>query len=83
MAKLNSVRKGDRAEYITQGIFSALRYSVPVLRQEDFGLDFLCTSVESAGKISFPTKSFTVQLKTFIFQDIICPVQIRLSLKTL
>lgn len=64
MTKLNSIRKGDRAEYITQGIFSALGYSLPVLRQEDFGLDFLCTLVESAGKVSFPTKSFTVQLKT-------------------
>lgn len=66
MTKLNSVRKGDRAEYISQGIFSALGYSLPVLRQEDFGLDFLCTLVESAGKVSFPTKSFTVQLKTNI-----------------
>lgn len=64
MTKLNSIRKGDRGEYITQGIFSALGYSIPVLRQEDYGLDFLCTLVENAGKTSFPTKSFTVQLKT-------------------
>jgi len=64
MSKLNSVRKGDRAEYISQGIFSALGYSVPILRQEDFGLDFLCTTVENKGKVSYPAKSFTVQLKT-------------------
>jgi hypothetical protein len=64
MTKLNSVRKGDRAEYISQGIFSALGYSLPVLRQEDFGIDFLCTVVEQSGKVSFPTKSFTIQLKT-------------------
>lgn len=64
MTKLNSVRKGDRAEYISQGIFSALGYSLPVLRQEDYGIDFLCTVVEQSGKVSFPTKSFTIQLKT-------------------
>ena len=64
MTKLNSVRKGDRAEYISQAIFSALGYSLPVLRQEDFGIDFLCTIVEQSGKVSFPTKSFTIQLKT-------------------
>lgn len=64
MTKLNSVRKGDRAEYITQGIFSALGYSLPVLRQEDYGIDFLVTVVEQSGDVSFPTKSFTVQLKT-------------------
>jgi hypothetical protein len=64
MSKLNSVRKGERSEYISQGIFSALGYSVPILRQEDFGLDFLCTTVENKGKVSFPSKSFTVQLKS-------------------
>lgn len=64
MTKLNSVRKGDRAEYISQGIFSALGYSVPILRQEDFGLDFLCTTVINKGTVSYPSKSFTVQLKT-------------------
>jgi hypothetical protein len=64
MTKLNSVRKGDRAEYISQGIFSALGYSLPILRQEDFGIDFLCTVVEQSGKVSYPTQSFTIQLKT-------------------
>jgi hypothetical protein len=61
MAKLNTIRKGDRAEYITQGIFSALGYSLPFLRQEDYGLDFLCTLVENKGNLSYPTKSFIVQ----------------------
>jgi hypothetical protein len=64
MSKLNSVRKGDRAEYITQGIFSALGFSLQILRQEDYGIDFLCTLVERGKIISYPTKSFTVQLKT-------------------
>jgi hypothetical protein len=64
MSKLNSVRKGDRAEYITQGIFSALGFSLQILRQEDYGIDFLCTLMEKDGIISYPTKSFTVQLKT-------------------
>lgn len=64
MSKLNSVRKGDRAEYITQGIFSALGYSIQILRQEDYGIDFLCTITEKDIHVSYPTKSFTVQLKT-------------------
>lgn len=64
MSKLNSVRKGDKAEYITQGIFSALGYSIQILRQEDFGIDFLCTITEKDTIVSYPTKSFTVQLKT-------------------
>lgn len=64
MSKLNHVRKGDRAEYITQGIFSAFGYSIQILRQEDFGIDFLCTLTEKDKIVSYPTKSFTVQLKT-------------------
>jgi len=64
MAKLNSVRKGDKAEYISQGIFSSLGYSLQVLRQEDYGIDFLCTLTETSELVSYPTKSFTVQLKT-------------------
>ncbi len=64
MTKLNNVRKGDRAEYITQGIFSALGYSLQILRQEDFGIDFLCTLTEKNKIVSYPTRSFTVQLKT-------------------
>ncbi len=64
MSKLNSVRKGDRAEYITQGIFSALGFSLQILRQEDYGIDFVCTLVQRDKIVSYPTKSFTVQLKT-------------------
>lgn len=64
MSKLNHVRKGDRAEYITQGIFSAFGYSIQILRQEDYGIDFLCTLTEKDKIVSYPTKSFTVQLKT-------------------
>ena len=64
MTKLNAARKGDKAEYISQAIFSALGYSLPVLRQEDFGIDFLCTIVEQNEIVSFPTKSFTLQLKS-------------------
>jgi len=64
MSKLNTVRKGDKAEYITQGVFSALGYSMQTLRQEDFGIDFICTLTERDIVTSYPTKSFTVQLKT-------------------
>ena len=64
MSKLNTVRKGDKAEYITQGVFSALGYSMQTLRQEDYGIDFLCTLTERDTIVSYPTKSFTVQLKT-------------------
>ena len=64
MTKLNTVRKGDRAEYISQGIFSALGYSSQILRQEDYGIDFICTITESDKVVSYPTKSFSIQLKT-------------------
>lgn len=73
MSKLNSVRKGDQAEYIAQGIFSALGYSIQILRQEDYGIDFLCTLTEKSKAVSYPTKSFTIQLKTSD-KNIIFPV---------
>lgn len=34
------------------------------MRQEDYGLDFLCTLTEKKSIVSYPTKSFTIQLKT-------------------
>jgi len=41
--RLHSFREGDRGEYLTQYVLSALGISVPVPRQEDIGIDFHCT----------------------------------------
>lgn len=82
MSKLNSVRKGDRAEYITQGIFSALGFSLQIVRQEDYGIDFLCTLMEKDKILSYPTKSFTVQLKTSN-DNIVYPLSNPLKIKWL
>lgn len=82
MAKLNTVRKGDKAEYITQGIFSALGYSLQVLRQEDYGIDFLCTLTEKNASVSYPSKSYSVQLKTSL-DNIVYDIKDRMKVKWL
>jgi hypothetical protein len=80
MTKLNSVRRGDRAEYLTQGILSALGFTIQILRQEDYGIDFICTLSERQENVSVPTKSFSIQLKTStdnIIYDIENPKKVR------
>lgn len=59
-----SGRTGNRLEYLAHYILSKFGSTVPVLRQEDVGVDFFCTLGEGdAGGTTVDT-SFAVQLKS-------------------
>lgn len=64
MARLEKFRKGDRAEYLAQVFLSSLSFSNPIFRQEDYGIDFLCSLIEKDGQHLHPTHSFNVQIKS-------------------
>jgi hypothetical protein len=66
---LKNTRNGDSNEEIVSGIFKRLGYVTTIKRQDDFGLDYLCTVGKEYGKSIYPTKTFTVQLKSN-FDDI-------------
>lgn len=56
-----SWHKSNLNEYLAQCFLSALGVSVPVLRQEDIGIDFYCAlSEETKGRLTFHSP-FTVQ----------------------
>jgi hypothetical protein len=44
-ARLRGFRLGDRAELLVQHLLTGLAYTTPVPRQEDIGIDFLCSLI--------------------------------------
>jgi len=60
----NNLRKGDRAEYLTQAYLTSISFSNPTYRQEDYGIDFTCTLIEKDGTALYPTDVFAVQVKS-------------------
>jgi len=61
---LNNTRNGDSNESFVDGIFKRIGYVTTIKRQDDFGIDYLCTVGKKYGKSIYPTKSFMVQLKS-------------------
>ena len=57
-------RKGDRAEYLAQYILSSFTVCVPVLRQEDTGIDFYCSLLRKVDEDLRPYLAFNVQVKS-------------------
>lgn len=57
-------RKGDRAEYLAQYIFSSFTVCVPVIRQEDVGVDFYCSLLRKVDEDLRPYLAFNVQVKS-------------------
>lgn len=64
MPKSDNLRKGDKAEYLSQVYLTSIAFSNPTYRQEDYGIDFSCTLIDEEGVNLFPTDAFLVQVKT-------------------
>jgi hypothetical protein len=64
MALPNNPRKGSEAEYLSQFYLSTFSFSNPTYRQEDFGIDFVCSLIDEEGINLYPTDSFCIQVKT-------------------
>ncbi|MBN1971088.1 MAG: hypothetical protein JW870_17105 [Candidatus Delongbacteria bacterium] len=58
------IRKGDKGEYLSQLFLSAIAFSNPTYRQEDWGVDFVCSLINRIGDNLYPTDTFTIQVKT-------------------
>src|SRR5882762_3466342 len=70
-----SFRLGDRSELLVQHLLAGLAFTTPVPRQEDIGIDFLCsliTGLDDAGLL-WAGPFFTVQAKSnveaVVYQD--------------
>ena len=59
-----NLHEGSRSEYLAQYVFSMFGTSVPVLHQEDYGLDLHCTLSEREGQRARPVAYFSVQVKS-------------------
>lgn len=54
---------GDRAEYLAQYLLSFIGLPLPVLRQLDIGIDFVCNISKEENNILTFSHPFNVQLK--------------------
>jgi hypothetical protein len=64
--RLRSFRLGDRSELLVQHLLAGLAFTTPVPRQEDIGIDFLCSLIkrpENSGLLR-AGPFFTVQAKS-------------------
>lgn len=61
---LSSVKKGNSNESISDGIFDRIGFSTKVLREDDYGIDYLCSVGKEYGCSIHPTKTFVAQLKS-------------------
>jgi hypothetical protein len=59
-----NLHEGSRSEYLAQYVFASFGTAVPVLHQEDAGVDLYCTLTERVGKLAWPREHFTVQVKS-------------------
>jgi hypothetical protein len=59
-----NAREGARSEYLAQYVFSRFGTSLPVLRQEDHGLDLHCSLSERKGRRAWPVAYYSVQVKS-------------------
>lgn len=65
--------EAGRSEYLAHYVFSSFGTSVPIPRQEDTGLDLICTLTERDGQRLWPKASYCVQVKStpdpWVFDD--------------
>ncbi len=59
-----NLHEGSRSEYLAQYVFSTFGTSLPVLHQEDYGLDLHCTLSERKGQRAIPIAYYSVQVKS-------------------
>jgi hypothetical protein len=48
-ARSRSFRLGDRSELLVQHLLTGIAFTTPVPRQEDIGIDFLCSLITGYG----------------------------------
>ena len=58
------LHEGSRSEYLAQYVFSMFGTSVPVLHQEDHGIDLFCSLTERKGQRAWPVAYYSVQVKS-------------------
>jgi hypothetical protein len=65
-ARLRSFRLGDRSELLVQHLLAGLAFTTPVPRQEDIGVDFLCSLIAQTNDSGLLRAGpfFTVQAKS-------------------
>ena len=61
---LKNTKKGASNEKTADGIFDKIGFSTKVLREEDYGIDYLCSVGREYGDSIYPTKTFVTQLKS-------------------
>jgi hypothetical protein len=59
-----NLHEGSRSEYLAQYIFSTFGTSLPVLHQEDYGIDLYCTLSERKGHRAVPVAYYSAQIKS-------------------
>src|ERR1043165_189330 len=59
-----SFREGDRSEYLAQFLLSAIRLCTTIPRQEDIGLDFLCSIADQEQDVLSFGYPFMVSVKS-------------------
>jgi len=65
-----SWHQGDRSEYLVQYALSAVAAVVPVIRQEDYGIDFLCNLTPQKGRSLVIGPAFGLQAKSISANDV-------------
>jgi hypothetical protein len=66
---LKKTKKGNVSESISDGIFDRIGFTTNISREDDYGIDFLCSVGKDYGDSIYPTKTFITQLKSN-FNDI-------------
>lgn len=69
--KIHNRREGDRSEYFAQVLLSGLGLSSPIPRQEDIGVDFLCSLADQRGGVLTFGNPYFVSVKSLSKPDII------------
>src|SRR5579863_936645 len=60
-----NLRGGAQSEILAQALFTMIGTAVPVPRQDDYGVDLLCTLLsEREGKRAWPVAYYAVQVKS-------------------
>lgn len=68
--RLAIFRHGELAEYVSQYFLSNISSTIPVPRQEDYGLDFVGAVTHHRGGHLHPTRLFGVQVKSGALKDV-------------
>lgn len=57
-------REGFRSEYLADYVFSAFGPSLPIAREDDYGVDMICNMAYQEGKLMRVEATYGVQVKS-------------------